>query len=217
MELNQTRVSELERRVRLLLILDAANRAAISPIPVMSLHAFAYLANVLAPVWRMTALDGRVLKRKDGPFYPELQRDLDGLVGQGLVRVSGISHVLGRDGAWRIEGSYALNDMLCAAVLSYVLSDVAHAPVAAFVQELGYALSALSPEDLAEAFTEDASYADPRLGPDNVLDIGEWEGGNPSEKAARYLGEMTSLGRRSSMGERVHLYVRHLRRRLHAE
>ena len=71
------------RQARILTLLDSATEAGLAPIGIIPFHAFAYLANVLAPVWDMPAMDGKILKRLGGPFYPVLQRDLDRLVGRG--------------------------------------------------------------------------------------------------------------------------------------
>ena len=59
----------LRRQVRLLVLLRAAEAAGLAPLRILRLHAFAYLSNVLAPVWDLRALDGKVLKRRGGPFY----------------------------------------------------------------------------------------------------------------------------------------------------
>src|ERR1700687_2575811 len=85
--LTNERIEELQRRIRLLVLLSAAERAGLVPLRILRLHSFAYLSNVLAPVWDMPALDGKVLKRHGGPFYPALQRDLDRLVGMGRVLI----------------------------------------------------------------------------------------------------------------------------------
>ena len=71
----------LRRRIRLLLLLDGSERAGLAPINVRRLHTYAYLSNVLAPVWNTRVFDGSLLKRRGGPFYPALQHDLDRLVG----------------------------------------------------------------------------------------------------------------------------------------
>ena len=72
-------------RSRLILMLVALERAGVSPVEIHQLHAFAFFANVLSPLWNLEPLRGSVLKRKTGPFYKELQDALDELVGLGLV------------------------------------------------------------------------------------------------------------------------------------
>ena len=75
----------LRQRVRVVRLLEAAERAGITPIPARRLHAYAYLADVLSPVWDLQPFDGKVLKVKHGPHYPDLQREVDRLVVMGLV------------------------------------------------------------------------------------------------------------------------------------
>ena len=102
-------LDELRRQVRLLMLLDGADLAGIAPLRVNRLHTYAYLSNVLAPVWDARVFDGRLLKQKGGPFYPELQHDLDRLVGSGLVVITGLGHKLDEGDRWRLDGSFALN------------------------------------------------------------------------------------------------------------
>src|SRR2546422_4375809 len=73
------RFRSLRRHARLIALLHAAEGAGLVPLRITRLHSFAYLSNVLAPVWDMAALDGKILKRRGGPFYPNMQRDLDRL------------------------------------------------------------------------------------------------------------------------------------------
>ena len=94
----------LRRRVRLLMLLDGAERAGIAPIRLRHLHTYAYLSNVLAPVWNTRVFDGRLLKRRGGPFYPSLQHDLDRLVGLGLVIITNLGHIIDEDNQCRLEG-----------------------------------------------------------------------------------------------------------------
>src|SRR5262245_59310808 len=107
--LHSERIPALRRRVRLLVLLDAAEQAGLAPIKILHLHSFAYLSNVLAPVWEFVPLDGKILKRRGGPYYPALQRDLDALVGKGMVVITGLAHLRDEERRWRLEGSYRLN------------------------------------------------------------------------------------------------------------
>ena len=107
--MNAVPIPALRRRVRLVMLLDSAEAAGLVPIKILRLHAFAYLSNVLAPVWDMPVLDGKVLKRRSGLFYPALQQDLDRLVGMGVATISGVGHVQDEDKRWRLEGAYRLH------------------------------------------------------------------------------------------------------------
>jgi hypothetical protein len=209
--------ASLRRQARIIVLLNAAAEASLAPIRVVPLHAFAYLANVLAPVWDMPALDGKILKRKGGPFYPDLQRDIDRMVGKGMVLVRGVHHVRGPDDRWRVEGSYGLNRQMSQRALEYLFERRDERLVALFVQEVAYALSALNDAELDRALIEDATYSDPSFSEDNVLDFDEWTSRNPSANAAAYFDRFLPRGTKATPGERLHLYVRHLHRRMHAD
>lgn len=207
-------VSALRRRVRLVMLLDAAEAAGLAPMRILRLHAFAYLSNVLAPVWDLPVLEGAVLKRQGGPFYPDLQRDLDRLVGIGIADILGIGHVQDESRRWRLEGAYRLNRRFADPILGTLQEFEEESRLGTFVLELGYALSALSDEDLDKAVTEDATYSDRMISNDNVIDFESRSGKNYSASAAREFSRVIPGGNATS-GEKLHLYVRHLHRRIH--
>ncbi len=204
----------LARRTRLVVLLDAAESAGLTPIGILRLHAFAYLSNVLAPVWNLSPLDGSLLKRRGGPFYPSLQHDLDRLVGMGVALVSHISHVRDEEKRWRLEGAYVLNSAFAAPILNYLGARAESRWLSSFVHELAYALSALDGTELDKAFSEDATYSDADVDTGNVLDFAEWRDVNYSSRAAKFFDRVMPRGSRATPGEILHLYVRHLHRRI---
>jgi hypothetical protein len=206
-------LAAIQRRIRLVMLLDATEAAGLAPIKILRLHAFAYLSNVLAPVWDMPVLEGKVLKRRGGPFYPALQGDLDRLVGMGVVLISKVSHVLDDAKRWRLEGSYRLNHEFADPILAKLTDFPEEARLGAFILELAYALSALSDRELDIAVSEDATYSDPLVTVDNVINF-EGYRENYSANAAQKFDRVISGGN-ASPGEKLHLYVRHLHRRIH--
>ena len=212
---DEDRLASLRRRVRLLILLDAAELAGLVPLGIKRLHMFAYLSNVLAPVWDIDALDGKVLKRQGGPFYPAMQRDLDHLLATGLATITHLGYAQDEEGRWRLDGSYRLNHDFADPVIQHYRQFEAEQHLAAFVDELAYALSALSEEDLDSAISEDAAYSDELVTVGNVVDFGEWRKTNYSANAARYFERVIPSGASATPGEKLHLYVRQIRRRIH--
>ncbi len=215
-ELSPTVAATLRRQARILILLDGAAKAGLAPMGIIPFHAFAFLSNVLAPVWDMPAFDGKILKRKGGPFYPALQRDLDRMVGLGMVLITQVAHVREADGKWRLEGRYRLNRQLSTRAVDYLLDLPDEGRFASFATEIAYALSALGEEELERALVEDATYSDPSVSENNVLDFGEWKRRNPSANAANYFDNFMPGGMKATPGEKLHLYVRNLHRRIHA-
>jgi hypothetical protein len=210
-------IESLQRCIRLVILLEAAKNADIRPISINQLHTFAYLSNVLSPVWNLSAFDGKVLKRRGGPFYPTLQNDLDRLVGMGVVIISQISHVLDEEEHWRLNGNYCLNEAFAAPILNQIRKFDGKRQLIIFLQELAYALSALEDSDLDDATKEDATYSDPVNDVGNVVDFAEWQKINFSANATLYFEQLFPRGTTVIRGELLHLYVHHLYRRLHGE
>ncbi len=208
----------LARRVRLVVLLEAARSAGLTPIDVLRLHTLAYLSNVLSQVWNMPPNDGKILKRRGGPFYPALQADLDRLVGMGVALLDGVGHRQDEDGRWRLEGKYRLNLSLAAPILDAIGRFDVEARTLRYVKEIAFALAGLDDAEIDCAVSQDATYADSAISPGNVVDFGEWQRWqekNYSANASLCLAELLPSGRRASTGEQLHLYVRHLHRRMH--
>ena len=164
----------LGRRVRLLMLLDGAERAGLAPIRLRRLHAYAYLSNVLAPVWNARVFDGRILKRRGGPFYPTLQHDLDRLVGLGLVLISDFGHVIDEDNQYRLDGAFSLNRGLAGEALKIIGRVPQFVEIQAFLLEIAYAVSALSDSQFDSVPSEDPTYSDSSVAFENVVDFAEW-------------------------------------------
>ena len=201
----------LRRQVRLLILLDGSERAGIAPIHLKRLHIYAYLSNVLSPVWNLRAFEGEVLKRRGGPFYPVLQQDLDRLVGLGLVLITDLGHIIDEDDQWRLDGAFSLNYDLAGDALDIIDSFPQQRETRSLLLEIAYAVSALSDTEFDSLPREDPTYSDSNVAFENVLDFAQWRDVNYSANAALYFA---SLSEHATPAELLHLYVRHLCRRL---
>jgi hypothetical protein len=226
--LTQGQVARLRRRGRLLLLLDAAERAAITPLASTRLHAFAYLSDVLSPVWDLLAFDGKILKIDGGPHYPDLQEELDHLVVLGLVEVNDLEYVgRGENGA-RLEGKYALNftsSFLAPLLAGLGAGDEAEAidpddhRVHRFMVELASALATLPNDEIDIAASADVTYRSvPAL--NNIVDFAEWADdtwqANPSWRASERFEAFLPDDAGLSPGEKLYLYAAYLGRVAHA-
>ena len=196
------------------MLLDGSERAGIAPIRLHRLHLYAYLSNVLAPVWNSRVFDGRILKRRGGPFYPTLQNDLDRLVGLGLVLITDLGHIIDKDGQWRLDGAFSLNHDLAGNALKVMDRFPQQLEMRTFFLEVAYAVSALSDSEFDVLPSEDPTYSDSGVGYENVVDFAEWRQLNYSANVTRHFA---SVSEQATPGELLHLYVRHLRRRISGE
>lgn len=219
----------LRQRARVLQLVDAAEHAGITPIRSQKLHAFAYLADVLSPVWNLPSFDGKILKIEGGPHYPDLQKEMDRLVVLGLLQISNMRYIeRGSDGA-RLDAYYALDfesphlssilDALGARAVERAF-DLRDAKVHSFLVDLAGALATVKDADLDEAATVDVTYADERFDYSNIVDFGEWTENSYEDNLSlrtvsnfnRFVPDDFGL----SGGQKLYMYASLLGRRMNA-
>lgn len=222
-ELQSTR-----HKCRLLLLLDALERVGIAPVPMKKLHAFAYLADVLSPVWGFLPYDGKIYKMESGPHYSDLQKELDSLVMLRLVTILDLKYIdAGKGGAW-IDGFYQLN--LSSENLMPILDKLGGGEVNdaldhrdvlnhKYLVELASALATLPQDEIDLAAQVDATYSSPSHSNHKVIDFAattEATRENLSvvvtEKFQNFMPTATHL----TPGERVYLYANYLGQKLSA-
>lgn len=197
--------------VRVLALLDALAAAGLAPSASRALHELAYLANVLAPVFDLPPLDATLLKRKSGPYYPELQQTIDRLVGRGLVEAQELRYELDEiEQRYRISASYLLRRSEVRAAL--VRYRELYPVEALFLDELASAYSTLSDAEQGHVAVGDARYADVSVDVNNVIDFGEWA--SAAKNFSRNAAMTFAPGRHLPPAERLYLYLDHLQQRV---
>lgn len=200
----------LQRRVWLLMLLDGAERAGVAPLPTARLHRLAFFANCLAPVYDLPVPNGIVVKDRRGPYYPELQWDVDRLAAQGLVELRGVRHVEGEDG-WEFTADYGLT-----AAGVEVLDRASVSPrtgrARRFLAELGAAFGALGEAGRERADEADATYGDRHAAEGRVIDFAEWNRRNHSADAAQAFSALAPARAHLTQRDALHLYFRYLDR-----
>jgi len=199
------RLDDYADRSRLILLLDACEAANLCPVPLTRIHSLAFLANVLAPIWSTRSYDGKILKRKGGPFYPELQAQLDRLVGLGFVLISEVAHSED-DGNWTLAGSFALNEDLTRPVLRTLEAFAEERLAREFFRRLTYAASRLT-RPLENVVEFDATWSDDRTGEGDVVDFAEWRRANYSAFTANFFGKLTTTGSQKTAGDKLQMYM----------
>lgn len=149
----------LRRRAWLLNLVVLAGRSGLMPLSKRNLHSLVFLANGLAPLYREAALDERVVRHEVGPFYPDVQWDLDRLVGQGLLKMAQVRYVRTED-AWWLEADYLLTQ--AGMTLSSRLEQLPQLQRSnRFLVELTSAFASVNRDDLDQAAQHDAIYSAP--------------------------------------------------------
>ncbi len=215
-----TYVSEVECdvdvRSRVLQILAALEEAGATPIPNRDLHAIAYLANVLSPMWDIEPIEGSVLKTKDGPHSSIFETQLDRCICQGLVVVTSLED--DAENPHRISASYRLAADRARPLLSVINGFPDEEIVRAFLNELAFAFADIAPELRDDTALEDASWTNPAIADQRVVDFAEFidRNRNPSHNVVNAFQRYAPAGVTYSLAEKLAMYLRLLKRRANA-
>lgn len=208
----------LSARMWLLTLLEASDQVGIAPLSVERLHRLVYLANAMAPVYDLLTPDGYILKYKRGPFFPEVQWDIDRLSVQGLVRAANLARESDTLGWW-FSADYSLTLNGRAAVdFAMGLEEVTRN--SAFLREVVRAFAMM-----LRAESLDRSQADATLLEDVGYSRADEEGpvdfrnaqSNLTALAAVELGKRIADREQRSRRSDIHLYFRYLERKWHGQ
>lgn len=202
-----------KRPVRVLALLDALSEASIFEAPLRVVHELAYLSNVLAPIFELAPFSASLLKRKGGPYYPELQDTIDMLVGCGMVFVSDIRYEhVPEEGRYRLHANYRINRQLANNALAAYRKIYAETGEPFFIDELCAAYAMLTDRELGHAFRFDARYSDTDVDNNEVIDFGQWA--NPMSTNFSCNAAMSFRpGESLQPAERIFMYMEHVQRK----
>lgn len=205
------------RWLRILSILDACRWVGLTPITTSSLHVIAYLSEVLAPVWMLEPLDGKVLKQSTAPYYPTLQQDIDRLIGMGLVQVDDLKIERNNGDIPIIKPKISLMVERVEPILTVLRELPGEEFVLDFLREVVQAFSRLSDEQVPTSMSEDATYGSPTVDTGQVIDLGEWR--SATETATSHTGDRIRrlVGNEMNPAEIIDLYVNHIVYRVNHE
>lgn len=205
-------------QVRTVRLLDALVRAGLEEVSLEDFDAFAFFANALAPVWGSLPALSDVLKDEEGPHYPVLQRELDFLIGQGLVKVSRLTPK-DRGGRWRLDVAFSLDLAKAHAWLAVAdLMPDEDPGLTGFLEELAYGFVEIPSGLRDDAARVDAAWSAPGTPVGRFVEFGGRSAAgvevpNHSVDAARrfqaYAGEGVTL----TPAEQTSLYMSLMRRR----
>lgn len=205
-------VDSRRRHIVLVGLMDAMDWAGIRPVSPAHLNALWYLANALAPAWRLAPFDAAVLKTERQPYFPILQRDVDALVGMGMLQVVGLEMDPQRS---RIQGRFALNRSFADPVLAVMRTVPEETDLLEFLAEVVQALNRLTDVEQRTGLVADATYADPNLEVGNVVDLGEWLEYGGHTRTAEVLKRIEALaGEDLEPAQCMDIYLDHLGRGL---
>jgi hypothetical protein len=208
--------SDVDVQSRVLQILASLEEAGATPITNRDLHAIAYLANVLSPMWDIEPIEGSVLKSKDGPRSTLFEAQLDRCVFQGLATVTSLED--DPESPSRISASYRLAAERARPLLDIINTFPDEQIVRVFLNELAFAFAEIAPELRDDTALADASWDDPAIADQRVVDFAEFisQSRNPSRNVVNAFQRYAPAGVIYSRIEKLAMYLRLLKRRANA-
>lgn len=210
-----TRAQRVKHRVRLLQLLAAADRAALAPISIDKLHAFAYLADILSPVWNLRPFEDRIGRTGRSPYYPDLQRELDIMVAMGLVSPSNVSYLRKNGEAAVLTAHFAIQNSSAKIVpiMAACIDDKELAAQQTYLNALADALASLPDDDISAAATRDLVYEKSTSESQDFIDLA-----NLSSRTSRAVASFDKAfpGTKLTPARRLVMYAHYLGHRVHA-
>lgn len=215
----------LAGRLRALAVLEAAERAALTPIPAQKLHALAYLSDVLSPVWGLAAFDPVALKTGREPFFGRFQDELDDLIVLGLLEVTTFNYggldSVGRRDAIQLNARYQLrySSSFLEPLLAHIREDEELGVRLSFFISLASAISRLPDNVIAEAAMKDAAWDNANIPTDDVVEFSTVSGGRSRNRTDGTLDAFSKYMPGSKALEpvaKLRLYTAFLAERLRA-
>jgi hypothetical protein len=214
-------VARTEGRLRAMALIEAAERASLTPIPIERLHSLAYLADVLSPVWGLEPFDKAALKTEQAPFFATFQAAVDILVLEGMIEVSDFAYEHVSAGNIKLKAKYAsrYDDPFVNSVLSFLYEDEIYSAKIEYFTALAIAMSRLPDSEIEYAASKDAAWENPDVPIDNLVDITNELGAaiaTPTTHTIDYFGKNAVGGVRLGRASNLRLYASYLGQRLKA-
>lgn len=191
----------------------ALERAGLTPVSSEDLQAFTYLANVLSPQWGVEPIEGSVLKEVRGPQSLVVAEAVDCCVGQGIIEVASL--VADTTDPSILVATFYLNPQGAEQILQPLRQFPDEEKVFHFLQELAFAFALIENDKRDEAAEEDASWTDPAVSINRVVDFAEFVSPfeNPTANTLQAFQQFAPEGVSYTPSEKMALYLRLLDRR----
>lgn len=190
--------------------MDAAERSGITPLPSAQIHQLAFYANGLTPVYELELRGPELLRLQDGPFYPDVQWDLDRMAGLGLLELASVKYTFGSQGAW-LSAAYQLSGHGRVACKRAIVGPRAQRTLQYFMEIVDAYTRIGFDTTRARAIWKDPTYGDPELVELALINLAD-----PDQNATAWTAEIfqsfTSSIIPLSPREKLHLYFQYLRR-----
>ena len=189
-----------------LICIAESHRIGVTPISAAQLHVTLYLANTLASLFDVHRVRGRVLKRGDFPFYPDVQNEIDRLAFNGVLKIERVD--FGTKGRMTPHLGMGPKGLETYQMITKRMPDAAR--VARLFRELVAACFGKFLTANAAIGPIDANYGSNLVVENEVVDFSEWTDENKNMEVAQYLLTRLKAMRPHADRDGVRLYCDYL-------
>lgn len=202
--------AQVHARVWVLIALDACDRAGLLPIGKTRLHRMVFLSNCLAELYQATPPAKRVLKYKRGPFYPDVQWQLDRLSAMGLVRVANLLIAKDHHGPW-MDADYSIT-LAGIETTKTIRETPVGKSTGQYIDEIVFAFARISGRRLDEVALNELNYAAPGVAEGALITFENQLSNLAIQKAHEFERQAPdALAKRAR--EQIQLYLRYVDRK----
>jgi hypothetical protein len=194
-------------RMWVLMAVDACDRAGLVPISKFRFHRLIFLSNCLADLFRAAPPAKRVLKYKRGPYYPDVQWQVDRLVTMGQLTLANMTLRPDGYGPW-MEADYGITNAGIA-ILATVRATPLGLATARYIDEVVFAFAHVQASRLDDLALRELNYAAPGIADGALITFEEAQNNQATLKTdefERCAPEILAERAR----EKLQLYLRYL-------
>ncbi len=199
--------AQVQARVWVLIAIDACDRAGLLPIGKTRLHRMVFLSNCLAELYQTTPPAKRVLKYKRGPFYPDVQWQVDRLSAMGLILVSNLLVAKDQHGPW-MEADYSITSAGIETTDTIRATPVGKS-TGLYVDELVFAFGRLGERRLDDIALSELNYAAPGVAEGALITFEDHDSNLALRKASDFERAAPEV-LRNRIREKLQLYLRYI-------
>jgi hypothetical protein len=204
---SEVNIAQMRARVWILLAVDACDRAGLLPIGKTRFHRIIFLSNCLAELYQATPPAKRVLKYKRGPFYPDVQWQLDRLTAMSLVKITNLTITEDRYGPW-MDADYLITKDGIATAATIRRTPLGNA-TGSYIDELVFAFARLDTRSLDQLALSELNYAASGIAEGALITFEDANSNLALRKAADFQ-RVAPEALTNRIREQVQLYLRYL-------
>ena len=202
-------IAQIRARAWVLVAVDACDRAGLVPMGKTRFHRMIFLSNCLAELYQATPPAKRVLKYRRGPFYPDVQWQLDRLSAMGLVGIDALSVSEDSHGPW-MEADYSITGAGIQTVEAIRATPIGES-TGLYMDELVFAFARLGGRRLDRVALRELNYAAAGIA-EGALITFEDAASNLALRKAADFERATPEALANRIREKLQLYLRHIDR-----